>query len=52
LIGAGLGTKVSARYGWRRPIALSTVGLGVGFTWAILFNGFLGLASASSTTAV
>jgi Spirocyclase AveC-like len=42
LIGAALGKQASARYGWRRPIALLTVGLGVGFVWAILFNGFLG----------
>lgn len=42
LIGAALGRRASARYGWRRPIALLTVGLGVGFTWALLFNGFLG----------
>jgi hypothetical protein len=42
LIGAALGTRAAARYGWRRPIALLTVGLAVGFTWAILFNGLLG----------
>lgn len=42
LIGAALGSRASARFGWRRPIALLTVGLAVGFTWAILFNGLLG----------
>lgn len=42
LIGAALGRKASERYGWRRPVALLTVGLGVGFTWALLFNGFFG----------
>lgn len=42
LIGAALGKRASARFGWRRPLALLTVGLGVGFTWAILFNGLLG----------
>jgi len=42
LIGAALGNRMSARYGWRRPIVLLSVGLGVGFTWALLFNGFLG----------
>ena len=42
LVGAALGTRLSARFGWRRPIALLTVGLAVGFTWALLFNGVLG----------
>ena len=42
LIGASLGKRASARFGWRRPLALLTVGLAVGFTWAICFNGFLG----------
>lgn len=42
LMGATLGRKASARFGWRRPIALLTVGLAVGFTWAVLFNGLLG----------
>jgi hypothetical protein len=42
LIGAALGDRASARFGWRRPLALLTVGLGVGFVWALLFNGFLG----------
>src|SRR5258708_40068827 len=42
VIGAGLGRRASVKYGWRRPIALLAVGLGVGFTWALLFNGVLG----------
>jgi hypothetical protein len=42
LIGAALGAEASARFGWRRPIGLLAVGLGVGFVWAVLFNGFLG----------
>ena len=42
LIGAALGRRASARFGWRRPMALLTVGLGVGFVWALLFNGMLG----------
>jgi hypothetical protein len=40
--GAALGRWVSAKFGWRRPTALLTVGLVVGFCWALLFNGFLG----------
>jgi hypothetical protein len=42
LIGAALGSWASNRFGWRRPLALLTVGLGVGFVWALCFNGFLG----------
>ena len=42
LVGAALGKRASERYGWRRPLALLTVGLVVGFVWALLFNGFLG----------
>ena len=42
LLGAALGNRASARFGWRRPIALLTVGLGVGFVWAFLFNAMLG----------
>jgi hypothetical protein len=40
--GAGLGRWLSAKFGWRRPTTLLTVGLFVGFCWALLFNGFLG----------
>jgi MFS family permease len=42
VIGAALGQRASARFGWRRPIALLTVGFGVGFVWAFLFNAMLG----------
>lgn len=42
VIGAALGRKVIARFGWRRPQTLLAVGFGVGFCWALLFNGFFG----------
>ncbi|HKY16145.1 MAG TPA: spirocyclase AveC family protein [Microthrixaceae bacterium] len=42
LVGAALGNRASVRFGWRRPIALLTVGFGVGFLWAFLFNAMLG----------
>jgi hypothetical protein len=42
VIGAVLGNRASRRFGWRRPIALLTVGFGVGFVWAFLFNAMLG----------
>jgi hypothetical protein len=42
VVGAALGRWLSARYHWRRPITLLTVGLLVGFVWAVLFNGILG----------
>jgi len=42
VIGAFLGRRLSARYGWRRPLALLSVGLVVGFVWAFLFNAILG----------
>ena len=42
LIGAALGSRASARFGWRKPIALLSVGFVVGFTWALLFNAGLG----------
>jgi hypothetical protein len=42
LLGAALGTRVVARFGWRRPQTLLTVGIVVGFVWALLFNGGLG----------
>ena len=42
VLGAALGTRVAARFGWRRPQTLLTVGIAVGFTWALLFNGGLG----------
>ena len=42
VIGAALGRRLSARFGWRRPIALLIVGLVVGFGWAFLFNAIVG----------
>lgn len=42
LVGAALGRRLSARFHWRRPITLLSVGLVVGFIWAFLFNGILG----------
>ena len=42
IIGAGLGRWLSAKFHWRRPITLLTVGLFVGFLWALLFNAVLG----------
>jgi len=42
LIGAALGQRASRRFGWRRPIALLTVGFAVGFVWAFCFNALLG----------
>jgi hypothetical protein len=42
VIAAPLGRWLSAKFHWRRPIALLTVGLVVGFLWALFFNGFVG----------
>jgi hypothetical protein len=42
VVGAALGRQLSSRFHWRRPITLLTVGLVVGFIWAVLFNGILG----------
>jgi hypothetical protein len=42
VIGSALGRWLSARFEWRRPITLLTVGLFVGFLWALLFNAVLG----------
>jgi hypothetical protein len=41
-IGAALGQRAAVRFGWRRPLALLTVGFAIGFTWAFCFNGLLG----------
>jgi hypothetical protein len=42
LIGAALGRWLSAKFHWRRPITLLTVGLVVGFSWAFVFNAITG----------
>lgn len=42
VIGAALGRRAIARFGWRRPQTLLIVGFLVGFGWALLFNGFFG----------
>jgi hypothetical protein len=42
LIGAAIGRRLSSRFNWRRPQTLLTVGLVVGFIWALLFNGISG----------
>jgi hypothetical protein len=42
VIAAALGRRMSAGFGWRRPIALLTVGFAVGFLWAFLFNALVG----------
>jgi hypothetical protein len=42
VIGAALGRRSSARFGWRRPLTLLTVGLVVGCLWAFLFNAIIG----------
>jgi MFS family permease len=41
-VGAVLGRWLSAKFHWRRPITLLTVGLVVGFLWAFLFNAIVG----------
>ena len=40
--GAALGRRLSARFRWRIPITLLTVGLAVGFCWALFFNAVIG----------
>jgi hypothetical protein len=42
VLGAALGRRASARFGWRRPIALLGVGLAVGCLWALFFNAVIG----------
>ena len=42
VIGSAVGKRLSARFGWRRPITLLCTGLVVGFTWALVFNAGLG----------
>lgn len=40
--GAAIGKRLVARFGWRQPITYLTVGLIVGFCWALIFNAGLG----------
>ncbi|MBY0387652.1 MAG: spirocyclase AveC family protein [Mycobacterium pseudokansasii] len=46
VIGAPLGRRLSARFGWlagnKRPLTLLIAGLVVGFCWAFVFNAFVG----------
>jgi len=42
VLGAALGRRLSARYRWRRPLTLLSVGLVVGFLWAFFFNAIIG----------
>ena len=42
VLGAALGRRLSARLRWRAPITLLSVGLVVGFCWALCFNAILG----------
>lgn len=42
VIGAALGRRASARFGWRRPLALLGAGLAVGCLWALFFNALIG----------
>jgi hypothetical protein len=42
LVGAFLGRRLCTRFQLRRPQTLLSVGLVVGFVWALLFNGILG----------
>jgi hypothetical protein len=42
LTGAALGRWLSTKIGWRRPITLLVVGLGVGICWALFFNAYTG----------
>ena len=45
VIGAFLGRRLSARFQWRRPITLLSVGLVVGCVWAFVFNGIIGASA-------
>jgi hypothetical protein len=42
LIGAAVGRRLSAKFNWRRPITLLSVGLVIGFCWALPFNAIMG----------
>src|SRR6185437_674615 len=45
VIGAAIGRRLIARFGWRQPITYLVVGLVVGFCWALMFNAGLGAHS-------
>ena len=45
VIGAAIGRRLIARFGWRQPITYLIVGLVVGFCWALMFNAGLGAHS-------
>jgi hypothetical protein len=42
VVGAAIGKRLIARFGWRQPITYLTVGLVVGFCWALIFNAGVG----------
>ena len=42
VVGAWLGRRLIARFNWRAPLTLLTVGLVIGFCWALMFNAGLG----------
>ena len=42
VIGAAIGRRLIARFGWRQPITYLIVGLVVGFCWALMFNAGVG----------
>jgi hypothetical protein len=43
LAGVAIERRLSARFQWRRPLALLTIGLVVGYLWALAFNGVFGV---------
>ncbi|MCV7151377.1 spirocyclase AveC family protein [Mycolicibacterium pyrenivorans] len=48
VIGATIGRWLAAKFHWRRPWTLLTVGLVVGCVWAFLFNAILGARGGST----
>lgn len=42
VIGALVGRRLSAKFAWRRPLTLLTVGFVVGCVWAFVFNALVG----------
>ncbi|HVU73803.1 MAG TPA: spirocyclase AveC family protein [Mycobacteriales bacterium] len=43
IVGVAIARRLIARFRWRRPQTLLTVGLVVGYVWALLFNGVFGV---------